>query len=62
MADFFLDFSQLLGIYTAHSAFGGRASWGATYGGYASADGNGHGTREYRAYISSSPPAKSLEF
>ncbi|CAE6471135.1 unnamed protein product [Rhizoctonia solani] len=32
------------GIYTAHSAFGGRASWGATYGGYASADGNGHGT------------------
>lgn len=32
------------GIYTAHSAFGGRASWGATFGGYANADGNGHGT------------------
>ncbi|KAG8724474.1 subtilisin-like serine protease [Ceratobasidium sp. 395] len=32
------------GIYTAHQTFGGRASWGATYGGYASADGNGHGT------------------
>lgn len=32
------------GIYTAHSAFGGRATWGATYGGYANADGNGHGT------------------
>lgn len=24
--------------------FGGRARWGATFGGYASADGNGHGT------------------
>ncbi|KAH8916104.1 serine protease [Atractiella rhizophila] len=32
------------GVYTAHSAFGGRASWGATFGGYANADGNGHGT------------------
>ncbi|KAF8318562.1 peptidase S8/S53 domain-containing protein [Cantharellus anzutake] len=32
------------GIYTAHSCFGGRASWGATFGGYASRDGNGHGT------------------
>ncbi|KAG8737373.1 subtilisin-like serine protease [Ceratobasidium sp. 414] len=32
------------GIYTEHSCFGGRATWGATYGGYASADGNGHGT------------------
>ncbi|SJL11638.1 uncharacterized protein ARMOST_15044 [Armillaria ostoyae] len=32
------------GIYTAHSTFGGRASWGATFGGYADADGNGHGT------------------
>ncbi|PBK68418.1 hypothetical protein ARMSODRAFT_1019560 [Armillaria solidipes] len=30
--------------YTAHSIFGGRASWGATFGGYANADGNGHGT------------------
>ncbi|ELU36849.1 peptidase inhibitor i9 domain-containing protein [Rhizoctonia solani AG-1 IA] len=28
------------GIYTAHSSFGGRARWGATFGG----DGNGHGT------------------
>ncbi|KAK0215376.1 serine protease [Armillaria fumosa] len=27
-----------------HSTFGGRASWGATFGGYANADGNGHGT------------------
>ncbi|KAG8786725.1 subtilisin-like serine protease [Ceratobasidium sp. 428] len=32
------------GIYTAHNCFGGRARWGATYGGYANADGNGHGT------------------
>ncbi|RDB29494.1 Cuticle-degrading protease [Hypsizygus marmoreus] len=32
------------GVYTAHSQFGGRARWGATYGGYANADGNGHGT------------------
>ncbi|KAK0202140.1 serine protease [Desarmillaria ectypa] len=32
------------GIYTAHSTFGGRATWGATFGGYANADGNGHGT------------------
>ncbi|PBK68468.1 peptidase 1 [Armillaria solidipes] len=32
------------GIYTAHSTFGGRAAWGATFGGYANADGNGHGT------------------
>ncbi|KAG9120599.1 subtilisin-like serine protease [Ceratobasidium sp. 392] len=32
------------GIYTAHSDFGGRAKWGATYGGYANQDGNGHGT------------------
>ncbi|QRV89190.1 cuticle-degrading protease [Ceratobasidium sp. AG-Ba] len=37
------------GIYTAHSTFGGRASWGATFGGYANADGNGHGTRESRS-------------
>ncbi|KAF8596877.1 putative subtilisin-like serine protease [Ceratobasidium sp. AG-I] len=39
------------GIYTAHSAFGGRASWGATYGGYASADGNGHGTHTAGAAV-----------
>ncbi|RDB21875.1 Cuticle-degrading protease [Hypsizygus marmoreus] len=32
------------GVFTTHSQFGGRARWGATFGGYASADGNGHGT------------------
>ncbi|KDQ08935.1 hypothetical protein BOTBODRAFT_117866, partial [Botryobasidium botryosum FD-172 SS1] len=32
------------GIYTAHNSFGGRARWGATFGGYANSDGNGHGT------------------
>jgi len=32
------------GINTAHEDFAGRAHWGATFGGYASADGNGHGT------------------
>ncbi|KAJ3483614.1 hypothetical protein NLI96_g6193 [Meripilus lineatus] len=32
------------GVYTSHSDFGGRARWGATFGGYANADGNGHGT------------------
>lgn len=32
------------GIYTAHNQFGGRAKWGATFGGYPNADGNGHGT------------------
>ncbi|GLB43248.1 putative peptidase S8 family protein [Lyophyllum shimeji] len=32
------------GIYTAHSQFDGRARWGKTFGGYADADGNGHGT------------------
>ncbi|CCO33165.1 Proteinase R [Rhizoctonia solani AG-1 IB] len=32
------------GVLTTHTAFGGRATWGATYGGYASRDGNGHGT------------------
>ncbi|KAG8714144.1 subtilisin-like serine protease [Ceratobasidium sp. 395] len=32
------------GIYTAHNCFGGRAKWGATFGGYANQDGNGHGT------------------
>ncbi|KAF9442747.1 serine protease [Macrolepiota fuliginosa MF-IS2] len=31
-------------IYTAHSQFAGRARWGATFGGYADADGYGHGT------------------
>ncbi|PPR05984.1 hypothetical protein CVT24_004621 [Panaeolus cyanescens] len=32
------------GINTSHTTFGGRARWGATFGNYASADGNGHGT------------------
>jgi cerevisin len=32
------------GVRTTHIVFGGRARWGATFGGYASADGNGHGT------------------
>ncbi|KAF9466801.1 serine protease [Collybia nuda] len=32
------------GVFTAHSQFGGRARWGATFGGYPDADGNGHGT------------------
>ncbi|KAG8700979.1 subtilisin-like serine protease [Ceratobasidium sp. 395] len=32
------------GIYTQHSQFGGRATWGATFGGYPSADGNGAST------------------
>ncbi|KAF5385321.1 hypothetical protein D9615_001506 [Tricholomella constricta] len=32
------------GVFTSHSQFGGRARWGATFGGYANADGNGHGT------------------
>ncbi|KAF9496181.1 peptidase 1 [Pleurotus eryngii] len=32
------------GIFTSHSQFGGRARWGATFGPYADADGNGHGT------------------
>jgi len=32
------------GVFTAHTQFGGRARWGATFGPYADADGNGHGT------------------
>jgi cerevisin len=32
------------GIRTTHTQFAGRATWGATFGGYANADGNGHGT------------------
>jgi cerevisin len=32
------------GIYTQHPAFGGRARWGKTFGGYADKDGHGHGT------------------
>ncbi|KAG6829965.1 hypothetical protein H0H92_002770 [Tricholoma furcatifolium] len=31
-------------VNTEHEDFGGRASWGITYGGYASVDNNGHGT------------------
>ncbi|TFK74458.1 peptidase 1 [Pluteus cervinus] len=32
------------GVYVQQTEFGGRARWGATFGGYANADGNGHGT------------------
>ncbi|CAE6490496.1 unnamed protein product, partial [Rhizoctonia solani] len=32
------------GVQTTHTAFGGRATWGATFGGHANRDGNGHGT------------------
>ncbi|KAG8736838.1 subtilisin-like serine protease [Ceratobasidium sp. 414] len=32
------------GVNTAHVDFGGRARWGATFGGYKNADGHGHGT------------------
>ncbi|PFH47214.1 hypothetical protein AMATHDRAFT_50473 [Amanita thiersii Skay4041] len=32
------------GINTSHDDFGGRARWGATFGHYRDADGNGHGT------------------
>ncbi|KAK7686101.1 hypothetical protein QCA50_010913 [Cerrena zonata] len=32
------------GIFIGHLDFGGRALWGATFGPYLSADGNGHGT------------------
>ncbi|KAJ3563994.1 hypothetical protein NP233_g8586 [Leucocoprinus birnbaumii] len=32
------------GVFIDHTEFGGRASWGATFGGYPNADGNGHGT------------------
>ncbi|KAI0686618.1 serine protease [Earliella scabrosa] len=32
------------GINIDHNDFGGRARWGATFGPYRSADGNGHGT------------------
>ncbi|KAG8808162.1 subtilisin-like serine protease, partial [Serendipita sp. 399] len=32
------------GIYLEHHDFGGRATWGVTFGGYNSTDDNGHGT------------------
>ncbi|XP_006464047.1 serine proteinase 2 [Agaricus bisporus var. bisporus H97] len=32
------------GIFIEHTEFGGRATWGETFGPYADADGNGHGT------------------
>ncbi|PPR00624.1 hypothetical protein CVT24_005485 [Panaeolus cyanescens] len=32
------------GIYTAHSDFGGRARWGASFNNLGNSDGNGHGT------------------
>ncbi|TFK69041.1 serine protease [Pluteus cervinus] len=34
----------LSGVYTDHSDLTPRAKWGKTFGGYADADGNGHGT------------------
>ncbi|KAG5637820.1 hypothetical protein H0H81_003091 [Sphagnurus paluster] len=34
----------ILGVRTTHVQFGGRARWGATFGGYIDADENGHGT------------------
>ncbi|KIM41100.1 hypothetical protein M413DRAFT_445822 [Hebeloma cylindrosporum] len=34
----------VVGVLTSHTQFGGRARWGATFGGYADRDGNGHGT------------------
>ncbi|KAG6918457.1 hypothetical protein DXG01_014334 [Tephrocybe rancida] len=34
----------IIGVYTAHNQFGGRAKWGVTFGGYPSADVHGHGT------------------
>ncbi|KAG8722635.1 subtilisin-like serine protease [Ceratobasidium sp. 395] len=42
------------GILTTHTCFGGRAKWGATFGGYADADGNGHGTRKQLVFSESS--------
>ncbi|KAF8761942.1 peptidase S8 family [Rhizoctonia solani] len=41
------------GIYTAHTQFGGRAKWGATFGGYPNADGNGHGTAQASIIVGS---------
>jgi len=54
------------GVFTAHvsifaflswpcseiyqKTFGGRATWGKTFGGYADADGNGHGTHVASVY------------
>lgn len=32
------------GIFVNHTSFGGRARWGAVFGGYKQQDGNGHGT------------------
>lgn len=32
------------GVFIQHTEFQGRARWGKTFGGYADADGNGHGT------------------
>ncbi|PFH52553.1 hypothetical protein AMATHDRAFT_139821 [Amanita thiersii Skay4041] len=32
------------GVFLEHKEFSGRARWGATFGGYTNADGNGHGT------------------
>jgi len=32
------------GIFVEHPAFGGRAKWGKTFGGFPDQDDNGHGT------------------
>jgi len=32
------------GIFVEHPAFGGRAKWGKTFGGYPDQDEHGHGT------------------
>ncbi|KAJ1306422.1 hypothetical protein OPQ81_007425 [Rhizoctonia solani] len=42
------------GVLTTHSTFGGRATWGVTYGGYASPDDNSHGIHIARTAASSS--------
>ncbi|KAF9445752.1 serine proteinase [Macrolepiota fuliginosa MF-IS2] len=36
------------GVFTTHTQFGGRATWGATFGDHAGADDNGPGTRTAR--------------
>ncbi|KAG8722969.1 subtilisin-like serine protease [Ceratobasidium sp. 395] len=47
------------GIYTAHNCFGGRAQWGKTFGGYADADGNGHGTHTAGTAVGSGFPPEA---
>ena len=38
-------------IRNRQETFAGRASWGATFGNYTSADGNGHGTHVACVFI-----------